>query len=106
MTAIVPLLRFNISGYDLKDIIHLPTPFTSLKLNRIDKHNFNDFKTFCTSISKRFRCCIHMDSLNVYDLILKENSLYMDCSTIAPPYVTMYLDRFLVRWIMINHVSS
>lgn len=72
MTAIVPLIRFNISGYDLKDIAGLSTSFTSLKLNRIDKHNFNDFKTFCKSISKRFHCCIHMDSLNVYDLILKE----------------------------------
>ena len=87
MTAIVPLLRFNISGYDLKDIIHLPTPFTSLKLNRIDKHNFNDFKTFCTSISKRFRCCIHMDSLNVYDLILKEKliiyGLFNHCTPVC-----------------------
>jgi len=71
MTAIVPLLRFNISGYDLKDIVGLSTSFTSLQLNRIDKHTFNDFKTFCKTSSKRFQCCIHMDSLNVFDLMLK-----------------------------------
>jgi hypothetical protein len=71
MTAIVPLVRFNISGYDLKDIIGLSNTFPTLKVYRIDKHNFNDFKTFCKHISKRFHCCIHMDSLNVYDLVIQ-----------------------------------